>query len=154
MAALRGAELLATALDADPAQRDRTDLALASLLCAYALDSALFALHHVVCQTLVRICQIPHAETNAAMLPRTMNAMRDRAEGAIAALASAIGTTPGEIGERIEQLAGGPRRLGELGADRTLLGEVVDAVMQRPELQFTPTPPDRTEIERLLSDAW
>ena len=53
MAALRGAELLAGALDHPAEERDRAALALGSLLCAYALDSAGFALHHVVCQTLV-----------------------------------------------------------------------------------------------------
>ena len=69
-AALRGAAAIAAALDEAPAQRDHTELALGSVLCAYALDSAGLGLHHVVCQTLVRICGSPHAETNAAILPR------------------------------------------------------------------------------------
>ena len=51
MAALRGAALIGKALDAARAKRDPAQLALGSILCAYALDSALFALHHVVCQT-------------------------------------------------------------------------------------------------------
>ena len=54
LAALRGARLLAGALDQSRSKRDRGALALGSILCAYALDSAMFALHHVVCQSLVR----------------------------------------------------------------------------------------------------
>ena len=72
MTALRGAELIATSLDQDPADRDRAALALGSILCGYAIDSGMFAIHHVICQTLVRICGSPHAETNAAILPRAM----------------------------------------------------------------------------------
>ena len=72
MAALRGAELIATALDQEREERDRAALALGSILCGYAIDSGMFALHHVVCQTLVRVCGSPHAATNAAILPRAM----------------------------------------------------------------------------------
>jgi alcohol dehydrogenase class IV len=154
MAALRGAELLATTLDQERESRDRGALALGSLLCAYAIDSALFALHHVVCQTLVRVCGTPHAETNAAMLPRTMEAMRDRAPDAIRDLAAALGTQPVRIGERITQLGPGPRTLGELGADRERLGDVVDAALARPQLAWTPHPPDRAELASLLEKAW
>jgi Iron-containing alcohol dehydrogenase len=79
LTALHGAALIAAALDQRPQDRDRAALAVGSLLCGYAIDSALFALHHVVCQSLVRVLGIPHAETNAAILPRSMAAMRDRA---------------------------------------------------------------------------
>jgi alcohol dehydrogenase class IV len=90
MAALRGASLIAESLD-DGRARDASPLALGSILCAFALDSGLFALHHVVCQTLVRTLRTPHAETNATMLPRTVGAMRDRAQEAITDLATALG---------------------------------------------------------------
>ena len=153
MAALRGARLIAASLDQDPVSRDRTALALGSILCAYALDSALFSLHHVVCQTLVRVCGTPHAETNAAMLPRTMEAMRDRAPDAIAELATAIGTAPERIGARIEQLGGGPRRLADLGADPSRIEDALDAILERPELQWIADPPDRSQLEALIEAA-
>src|SRR5262249_55189130 len=111
MAALRGAELLAEALDQAASKRDAAALALGSTLCAYAVDSTLVAVHHIVCQTLVRTLGTPHAETNAAVLPRAMEMMRERAPDQIAALASAIGTRPHTIGTRIEKLAGGRRHL-------------------------------------------
>lgn len=154
LGALRGAELIASALDSGAAERDTVDLALGSLLCANALDSARFALHHVVCQSLVRVLEIPHAPTNATMLPRTMEAMRDRAPEAIAALAAAIGAGSAGVGTRIEQLGGGPRRLGDLGADPSKLDLVLDTILERGELQMTPDPPERQELHALIESAW
>ena len=154
LAALRGAALIAAALDVREADRDASELALGALLCAFAIDSALFALHHVVCQSLVRVLGTPHAETNATMLPRTMEAMRERAPEAIAALAEALGTDPNGIGARIEDLAGGRRHLEELGADRNRIDIAVDAILNRGELQMTPNPPDRDELRRIIDSAW
>jgi len=154
MAALRGASLIAGALDEDPGSRDRAALALGSILCAYALDSALFGLHHVLCQTLVRLCGMPHAETNATMLPGTMDAMRDRAPEEIARLADALGTGPEGIAERVVALGGGPRTLSELGAEPDRLDAVVEEAAARPELQLTPNPPTEPELRALLESAW
>jgi alcohol dehydrogenase class IV len=154
LAALRGAKLIATALDQSRLERGRAPLALGSLLCAYALDSAHLALHHVVCQTLVRTLGLPHAETNAAMLPRTMEAMRDRAPRAMSALARALGVARKRVGERIEELGGGRRSLSELGADRAKIDAAVAAMLARPELEATPDPPDREGLEALIEAAW
>ena len=153
-AGLSGARLIATSLDQEPGARDRSALALGALLCAFALDSALFSLHHVICQTLVRVLEIPHAETNATILPRAMEALRGHAPEAVAALAVALGTTPAEIGSRIEDLGGGPRRLSDLGADRGRLDEAIDAIMERGELRMTPDAPDRAGILQLIEAAW
>ena len=154
LVALRGAELLAAALDREAGEPDRSALALGSLLCAHALDSAGYALHHVVCQTLVWVLGTPHAETNATILPLTMEAMRARAPGPIESLAGALGADAAGIRERIQDLGGGPRRLGDLGAERRRLRRVLDAILSRPELQNTPDPPGREELERLLEAAW
>jgi maleylacetate reductase len=151
---LAGAGLIASALDEDRADRDRAGLALGALLCAFALDSALFALHHVICQTLVRVLEIPHAETNATILPRALEAMRDRAPTVIAGLADALGTEPAGIGARVDALGGGRRHLAEIGADRGRLDDALDAIMERGELQMTPSPPDRDEIRRIIEAAW
>jgi maleylacetate reductase len=154
VAALRGAALIAAALDAPEPERDASELALGALLCASAIDSALFALHHVVCQSLVRVLRIPHAETNATMLPWTMEAMRERAPEAIAALAEALGTDPDGIGDRIEELGGGRRHLGDLAADPSRVDTAVDAILHRGELGMTPNPPDRDELRRIIDAAW
>jgi alcohol dehydrogenase class IV len=154
LAALRGAELIATALDRRPGERDRSALALGSILCAYAMDATGYAMHHVVCQTLVRVAGTPHAETNATMLPRTMEAMRRRAPEAVASLARALGAEAGELRRRIESLAGGAGRLRDLGASADRLESARHAMLQRPELQNTPEPPGPEELRRLLEEAW
>ena len=154
MTALRGAEMIAAALDQERERRDRRALALGSILCGYAIDSALFALHHVICQTLVRVCGSPHAETNAAILPRAMAAMRERAPEQIGALATAVGTDLAGIEERILALGGHPAGLGAAGADRSRLESALDAIEARPELGFTPDPPGRDELRRIIESAW
>jgi alcohol dehydrogenase class IV len=152
--ALRGAEMLAGALDKQPKRRNRSALALGALLCAIAVDRAGIALHHVLGQTAVRVLGTPHAETYAALLPETMEAMRGRAPEQIEALASALGTDPAGIRERIADLAA-HRRLGELGANRDLLGEVVDGAMARPELsRMTPGEVDPEDLTAILLAAW
>jgi alcohol dehydrogenase class IV len=152
--ALRGAELLADALDQAPDERDRAALAVGALLCAIAVDRAGFALHHVLGQTTVRVLAIPHAETYAALLPLTMEAMRDRAPEQFEALARALGTDPDGLRERIDEL-GGHRRIGELGADRDRLVEVVEGAMARPELdRMTPGEVDRDDLVAILRAAW
>lgn len=154
MAALRGAELIATSLDEDRAERNRAALAQGSLLCAYAIDSALFGVHHVICQTLVRICGTPHAETNAAILPRSMASLVPRAPDQLASLAESLATDPERIEARIVALGGDPIGLGDLGADRGRLGQALEAMLLRPELGFTPEPPTRSELEELIERSW
>jgi alcohol dehydrogenase class IV len=154
MTALRGAALIAGSLDQVRAERDRAALALGSILCAYAIDSALFGVHHVICQTLVRVCGTPHAETNAAVLPQTMAFMAPRAPSEMRELAAALGTEPGALAVRIRELGGDPAGLGELGADRSRLDDALDAMLARSELGFTPQPPDRRGLEEIVERAW
>jgi alcohol dehydrogenase class IV len=154
MTALRGAELIAASLDEDPRERNRATLAQGSLLCAYAIDSAAFGLHHVICQTLVRVCGTPHAETNATILPRAMAFMVPRAPDQLPSLAGAIGTTPDNIEARILELGGNPAGLGQLGTDKSKLDQALDSMLARPELAFTPEPPTRDDLERLIEAAW
>jgi alcohol dehydrogenase class IV len=154
MAALRGAELIAASLDEPRVERNRAALAEGSLLSAYAIDSAAFALHHVICQTLVRICGTPHAETNATILPRTMSFMAPRAPNQLTKLGEAIGTDLSKIEPRILQLGGSPVGLGQLGADRTKLDEALEAMLARPELAFSPKPPTREDLQDLIEHSW
>jgi alcohol dehydrogenase class IV len=154
MTALRGAELIATSLDEDPAERSRDALALGSVLCGYAIDSGMFSLHHVICQTLVRVCGSPHAGTNAAILPRAMAFMTPRTPDGLQPLATALGTQSAEIEVRILELGGNPPGLGDQGADRSKLPGAVESMLLRPELAFTPEPPTRDELEQLIDEAW
>jgi alcohol dehydrogenase class IV len=154
MTALRGAELIAAALDQEPGERERDALALGSLLCGYAIDSAAFGMHHVICQTLARVCGSPHAGTNAAILPRALAFMIPRAPDGLVPLASALETDPDQIETRVLRLGGNPPGLGQIGADREKLPEALDSMLLRPELAFTPEPPTRADLEQLIERAW
>jgi alcohol dehydrogenase class IV len=154
LTALQGAELIAAALDQEPGERDRAALAQGSILCGYAIDSGSFGMHHVICQTLVRLCGTPHAETNAVILPRVVAFMVPRAPDHLAPLAEALGTDPAGIEARILELGGSPAGLGALGADRSKLDQALDSMLVRPELAFTPEPPTRDDLEHLIESAW
>jgi alcohol dehydrogenase class IV len=154
MTALHGAELIAASLDQEPDERDRGALAQGSILCGYAIDSGSFGMHHVICQTLVRICDIPHAETNAVILPRVMAFMVPRAPDHLASFAEALGTDPAGIESRVLELAGNPAGLGALGGDRSKLDQALESMLVRPELAFTPEPPSRTDLEQLVESVW
>lgn len=153
MTALRGAELIATALDEAREDRDRSALALGSILCGYAIDSAGMGLHHLVCQSLVRLCGTPHAETNAAILPHAIALLAGRAPEVYERLATALGTDLADLPSRIEEL-GLPKRLSEVGGDVSQLDEAIEAMLQRPELQRVPQSPDGPELRAMVDAAW
>jgi alcohol dehydrogenase class IV len=154
-ASLRGASLIASSLDAGRDERDRSELALGALLSAHALSRAGLALHHVLSQTTVRLCGIPHAQTNAALLPHTAESLRDRAPETGAKLAEALRTDPGGLGDRVRELAGGRIALSDLGADRDCIEPVLDGAMARGELShMTPGEVDRENLREILEAAW
>jgi maleylacetate reductase len=153
LASLRGAGLIAHGIE----KGDNHALALGSILSAYALDSGGFALHHVVCQTLVRVLGTPHAETNATMIPHTLGAMRERAPEAMAALARALGTNKPNLSKKLEKLGGGPRRLGDYAPDasRKDIAAAVEAMLAREQLALTPGGPvGADELRTLVEKAW
>lgn len=153
MTALRGVELIAAALDEAREARDRAALAFGSVLCGYAIDSAGMGLHHLVCQTLVRLCGTPHAETNAAVLPHSVALLAERAAEMYERLAGVLGTERAGLAERIEEL-GHPRRLSEVGGDASKLEEAIEAMLQRSELRQVPSPPDGPELREMVEAAW
>lgn len=153
MTALRGAALIAGALDEDRENRDRAALALGSILSGYAIDSVGIGLHHLICQTLVRICGTPHAETNAAILPPALAYLAERAAEPYEQLATALGTDRGGMANRVTEL-GRPKRLGDLGGDESKRDEAIEAMLQRPELSSVPGPPTAKDLRRLVQRAW
>jgi alcohol dehydrogenase class IV len=154
MTALRGAEGIAASLDQDREERDRAALALGSLLCGYAIDSAKFGLHHVICQTLVRVCGTPHAETNATILPRAVAFLAPQAPAVFERFAAAIGTDLPSLESRLLALGGNPAGLGRLGADQAKLDRAIDTMLRRSELAAIPAPPSHEDLAELLARAW
>jgi alcohol dehydrogenase class IV len=147
MAALRGAELIAASLPEDAADPDREGLALGALLAGFASGQTGFAIHHVVCQTIVRVGGTPHAETNATMLPHTVRFMRSRAPEEIALVERAIGDP-----DRLAAAAG-VSGLRALGFDESRVGDVVDAALPRPQLQNMPHPPGEADLRAYVEGA-
>lgn len=166
MAALRAAELFAHGLSADPPDRDAVSLA--ALLGGYAVGSAGFAIHHAVCQTIVRVCGTPHAETNAVMLPRFVAAMAEQAPREIGLLAGALRAGAGEKPEpgdagpadptaaatEVASLAAlsGVATLGQLGVERERLSQVVSEALAHPAAANIPRPFEPRELTDLLED--
>jgi maleylacetate reductase len=150
-AAAAAADIAAGIEGRAPDARDR--LALGSLLAAYAMDSAGYSLHHVLCQTIVRTCGTPHAATNAAMLPHVLAAMRGREPEAVGRLADALGVAADGLPDRVAALGGGRRTLADLGVRPEDLGAVADTALGRPELRALTPPPDREELLSVLRRA-
>jgi alcohol dehydrogenase class IV len=137
--ALRGAQLIAGG-----------DRALGALLCAYAVDSAGYAVHHVLSQTTVRVAGTGHAQTNAAVLPATITVMLQRAPAAMADLATALDVSTGDLVARVDELGGHAR----IEIDTPAREAVADVALRRPELADTPGPEvTRAELLGMLAMA-
>ncbi len=149
LSALRGAALIAAGLSAEPLERD--DVTLGALLAGHASASTGIALHHAVCQTLVRAAGSPHAETNAVMLPHSARLMADLAPAALASLAGALGDPadrPEAAAGRIAELSArcGHTRLGTLGVTEEHLPRVAAAAVEHPAYANTPHAPAESEL--------
>jgi alcohol dehydrogenase class IV len=143
------------ALRQDPVER--TELARGALLAGYASGIAGFAVHHVVCQTIVRLTGSPHARTNAVMLPHFVRMMESRAPGAIADVSTALGVEPDPpaAADAIAELTAktGVTRLSQLGVKPEQLDAVVEAALAHPAIGNTPQPPDAAELRAVLERA-
>jgi alcohol dehydrogenase class IV len=153
-AACRGAAHISLAF-----RHDVPTLALGALLAGYASGIAGFAVHHAVCQTIVRIAGTPHAQTNAVMLPHFVRMMVPRAPAQIRLLGAATGAGKDNaegVPDQIAELAArsGVTRLSELGVEREVLDDVVAAALEHPALRNTPPePPGEEELLGVLEAA-
>lgn len=144
LTALRAIESIASGLrDVEP---ERPRLALGALLAGYASGVAGFAVHHAVCQTIVRVAGTPHAQTNAVMLPHVCRFMEPRAPEPMRLAGNAL------AGRDVADLAvmAGVTRLSELGFEESRVGEVVAAALQHPAIGNTPGPPGEEELTALV----
>jgi alcohol dehydrogenase class IV len=155
MPGLRAARLIGMGLADEEPDRDR--LAQGALLAGYASGVAGFAVHHAVCQTIVRIAGAPHAQTNAIMLPHFVRIMELRAREQIEQLGHELGTDErrGAAAEAVEQLArkADAGRLSYYGVDHDTIPEIVAAVADHPALANTPDPPSDRELTAVLERA-
>ena len=157
LAALRAAVLLEREL---PRERpDRAAVALGALLGGYAIGATGFAIHHALCQTAVRTAGLPHAETNAVVLPHTAAFMAHRAPGPVGRFAEALGDANGDpvnAAGRVARLTAetGIDGLAELGLDADAVPDLAAATMSHPALTNTPGgAPSRADLVAILHAA-
>jgi alcohol dehydrogenase class IV len=156
LAGTRAASLIARGLGAEEPARE--DLALGALLSGYAIGATGLALHHVICQTIVRVCGTPHAQTNAVMLPHVVRVMVRRAPAAVGDLGHALGAdrrSAAHTPERVAALSAraGVTRLSELGVREADFGRIAAQATGRPQLDATPESPGEGELLELLRAA-
>lgn len=152
MAALRAARLLSEGLPAT-GEPDIDRLALGALLSGYAIDANWYGIHHVMSQTLVRLAGAGHGPANAAMLPVTVAALRERRPGQMAAIDESLGEPAEEVARRFAARAGATS-LEEIGVGEDLLEQCAQAAAQRAELALTPPPAGPDELLGLYRAAW
>jgi alcohol dehydrogenase class IV len=168
-AALRAASLFARGLPADPPVAE--DVALAAVLAGWAVGNTGLAVHHALCQTIVREAGTPHAQTNAVILPHTVAFMAERAPGALARLGGALLVAGDDSVEaaREEEVAGegevaatrvaelaalaGPRTLADLGAGEDRILAIASAAAAHPGTAATPGGVTEEDLLELLSRA-
>ncbi len=140
LAALRGVELLAAG-----------DRALGSLLCAYAVDSAGYALHHVLGQTTVRVCGTPHADDVRGHPAAHHGGDAGARAGADGAAGGGGRCHPGDAGAAARRAG---RRHAPEPRSSSSAGWWPSAALARSELADTPGPPvTAADLEALLAAA-
>lgn len=127
---------------------DRDELALAALLSGWAVDRSGLGPHHALSQTAVRLGRLPHADVNAALLPHTVRATRDRDPSAIGEADRVLDTTLETLAETLRDRSG-VTGLGALITDGDLLDRTVRAAASRPELDRVPPALTAEEIRRI-----
>lgn len=141
LAALRAGELFELELPHERPDPERVSLA--ALLAGYAVGATGFAVHHALCQTVVRKRGLPHAHVNALVLPHTAALMAGRAPGPVGRFAAALGDPNGEpvnASGRIARLSAetGLEGLGELGLGEDELPALARAATEHPGMVNTP----------------
>jgi alcohol dehydrogenase class IV len=133
---------------------DRDALALGALLSGYVIDSTGYGLHHVLSQTLARHAGVWHGRANAAMLPHTIVALRERDPEALAALDDAAGVAMESLARRLAQRADA-QQLRELDVTEDDLETCVrEAFARQSDLAGTPPAASEPEIRALYEAAW
>ena len=143
----------AAAAGAEPGDGARDDLALAALLSGYAIDAAWYGLHHVLSQTLVRVGGAGHGPANAAMLPVTAQALRERFPAEVAGHDDAAGGPVEELARVLRDRAG-LDGIRSTGVPRERLAACAGAAGRRSELDHTPPRPGEDELLAVYEAAW
>jgi alcohol dehydrogenase class IV len=142
--ASRAARLLCDGLATD--EPDRDELALGAVEAAYSFGLVGTGVHHIVCQTIVRVLATPHAGTNAVILPHSFALMARLEPTATAAL-------PDVSRVRGTAARAGVTRLREFGHTLDEYRSLLPAMLERPDLARTPAVTGE-DLVALIEAAW
>lgn len=156
LAAARAVELLYKSL-ADPELDDqvrRIRLALGAIEAGYAVGATGYAIHHVICQTIVRMAQVPHAPTYGVMLPYSLEFFKVRDALSWQVVAEATGETDPSIAiAKLCASVGNPTTLTALGVQPEMIEPIIAAASERRELALTPGGANADDIRSLIESA-
>jgi maleylacetate reductase len=156
--ALAGARLIATALPevlerpADSHARAR--LLAGALLAGRALGGAGLGLGHAMAQAVGGRYGLPHGALNAICLPAALRFNAGPAPVALARLADALGVEDAAEGAAALARRAGFGGLRELGVPETDLGQLSEAIAERPGNRANPRIATPAEVEALLRSIW
>lgn len=156
LAAARAVRLIVRSLadrDLDETTR-QVRLALGAVEAGYAMGSTGYALHHVLCQTVVRVGELPHAPVYGIVLPYTLELYKLRDDLTWNLVAEAAGSD--EPSRRIAEIcaaAGLPTSLSGLGLAPERVDSIVAAAAGRRELVLTPGGATPADVSALVNAA-
>lgn len=131
---------------------DREQIALGALLAGWAVDRSGLGPHHALAQTAVRTADLGHAPTNAALLPITVRAFRERVPEAFAELDTALRRPLETVVDALWHTAGAPN-LAALAADPARLEQAVATAAARAELARVPPPFTEADVRAIYAAA-
>lgn len=132
----------------------RLRLSLGALEAGYAIGATGYALHHVVCQSIVRVGEVAHAPTYGVMLPYTLEFYKLRDDLTWSLISEEMGVPdPSMAIARICAAAGNPTTLTDLGVAPERVDSIIAAASERRELALTPGGAGPEEIRSLIESA-
>lgn len=156
LAGARAVKLLLRSLldDTIDERTRRLRLALGAIEAGYAIGAAGYALHHVICQTIVRIGEVAHAPTYGVMLPYTLEFYKLRDDLTWSLVSAEMGTPdPSVTIAKACAAAGNPTTLTDLGVAPERIDAIIAAAAERPELRRTPGGATEEDIRALIESA-
>jgi alcohol dehydrogenase class IV len=132
----------------------RRNLALGAIEAGYAVGATGYSIHHVICQTIVRLGDVPHAPTYGVILPYTLEFYKVRDELTWQLVSEEMGTQdPSVLIARACAAAGNPTTLTELGVAPERIEPIIAAASERPELRLVPGGANANDIRSLIESA-
>lgn len=133
----------------------RAKSALGAIEAGYAVGQTGYAIHHVLCQTIVRVGEVPHAPTYGVMLPYTLEFLKIRDAIAWEMVAEATGADdPSTAIARVMAGAGLPTNLTDLGVASERVDSIVAGAMSRTQMQLTPGGATADDVRALVEAAF